>query len=184
MVQANIDQKDKWKPENLGLVFSAYEGLTARPAAARPDVVIWPEGALPAVIDDLIAAGSPYAPRLRDAIQPGQTLLMGANRAEPDGRGGYRYFNTLVAFRRDRSALRVGGYYDKFRLVPFGEFMPLGDLAGRLGIRSLVHMEEDFTAGPPPRPLVIPGMPAVQPLICYEALFPGLAGADSVRPGS
>jgi apolipoprotein N-acyltransferase len=35
-------------------------------------------------------------------------------------------------------------------------------------------MEEDFTAGPPPRPLVVPGMPSVQPLICYEALFPGL----------
>lgn len=175
VVQANIDQKEKWKPENLDLVFSAYEDLTARPAAQRPDVVIWPEGALPAVIDDLIAAGSPYAPRLRDAIQPGQTLLMGANRAEPDGAGGYRYFNTLVAFRRDAQALRVGGYYDKFRLVPFGEFMPLGDLAGRLGIRALVHMPDDFSAGPRPRPLVIPGMPSVQPLICYEALFPGLA---------
>ncbi|WP_293347777.1 apolipoprotein N-acyltransferase [Phenylobacterium sp.] len=181
VVQANIDQKDKWKPENLGLVFSAYEGLTARPAAERPDIVIWPEGALPAVIDDVIAAGSPYAPRLRDAIQPGQTLLMGANRAEPDGKGGYRYFNTLVAFRRDQSALRVGGYYDKHRLVPFGEFMPLGDLAGRLGIRALVHMPDDFTAGPTPRPLVVPGMPAVQPLICYEALFPGLA-AGGRRP--
>lgn len=181
VVQANIDQKDKWKPENLGLVFSAYEGLTARPAAERPDIVIWPEGALPAVIDDVIAAGSPYAPRLRDAIQPGQTLLMGANRAEPDGKGGYRYFNTLVAFRRDQSALRVGGYYDKHRLVPFGEFMPLGDLAGRLGIRALVHMPDDFTAGPTPRPLVVPGIPAVQPLICYEALFPGLA-AGGRRP--
>ena len=181
VVQANIDQKDKWKPENLGLVFSAYEDLTARHAARRPDIVIWPEGALPAVIDDLIAAGSPYAPRLRDAVQPGQVLLMGANRAEPDGKGGYRYFNTLVAFRRDAQALRVGGYYDKFRLVPFGEFMPLGEIAGRLGIRSLVHMEEDFTAGPPPRPLVVPGMPPVQPLICYEALFPGLA-VDGERP--
>ena len=69
-----------------------------------------------------------------------------------------------MAFRRDDSALRVTGFYDKHRLVPFGEFIPLGDLAGRLGIRSLVHMPEDFTAGPPPRPL-----------ICYEALFPGLA---------
>jgi len=178
VVQANIDQKDKWKPENLDLVFSAYEDLTARPAARRPDIVIWPEGALPAVIDDLIAAGSPYAPRLRDAVQPGQTLLMGANRAEPDGQGGYRYFNTLIAFRRDAQALRVGGYYDKFRLVPFGEFMPLGDLAGRLGIRALVHMPDDFTAGPRSRPLVVEGMPSVQPLICYEALFPGLAGGE------
>ncbi|HKP79176.1 MAG TPA: apolipoprotein N-acyltransferase, partial [Phenylobacterium sp.] len=181
VVQANIDQKDKWKPENLDLVFTTYEALTRRPAQQRPDIVIWPEGALPAVIDDLIAAGSPYAPRLRDAVGPGQTLLMGANRAEPDGRGGYRYFNTLVAFRRDASALRVSGHYDKFRLVPFGEFMPLGDLAGRLGVRALVHMPDDFTAGPPPRPLAIPGVPAVQPLICYEALFPGLA-AGGARP--
>jgi len=181
IVQANIDQKDKWKPENLNLVFSAYEELTRRPAARRPDVVIWPEGALPAVIDDIVAAGSPYAPRLRDAVAPGQTLLMGANRAEPDGRGGYRYFNTLVAFRREAQALRVGGYYDKFRLVPFGEFMPLGDLARILGIRSLVHMEDDFTPGPKPRPLVLTGVPAVQPLICYEALFPGLAGGGE-RP--
>jgi len=182
IVQANIDQKDKWKPENLELVFAAYEGLTKRPARRAPDIVIWPEGALPAVIDDLIAPGSPYGPRLRDALAPGQTLLMGANRAEPDGRGDYRYFNTLVAFRRDESALRVGGYYDKFRLVPFGEFMPLGDLAGRLGIRALVHMPDDFTAGPRPRPLVLPGVPAVQPLICYEALFPGLAADGSGRP--
>ncbi|WP_293899176.1 apolipoprotein N-acyltransferase [Phenylobacterium sp.] len=179
VVQANIDQKDKWKPENLGLVFDAYAQLTARPVAkpftGRPDVVIWPEGALPAVIDDLIAPGSPYAPRLRDVIQPGQTLLMGANRAEAAGGGRFRYYNTLIAFRRDARALRVSGFYDKYRLVPFGEFMPLGRVAGALGIRSLVHMEDDFTPGPRPRPLTASGLPPVQPLICYEALFPGLA---------
>ncbi len=78
-------------------------------------------------------------------------------------------------FHREGAALRVGGVYDKHRLVPFGEFLPLGDLAGRLGIRSLVHMPEDFTPGPPPRPMRLEGVPAVQPLICYEALFPGLA---------
>jgi apolipoprotein N-acyltransferase len=181
VVQANIDQKEKWKPENLDEVFGAYLDLTARPAVRRPDIVIWPEGALPAVIDEFIADPA-YGPRLRDAIRPGQTLLMGANRAEPAGGGEYRYYNTLVAFRRDAEALRVTGFYDKFRLVPFGEFIPLGDLAGRLGIRSLVHMPEDFTAGPPSRPLVgVEGLPAVQPLICYEALFPGLA-AGGARP--
>jgi apolipoprotein N-acyltransferase len=181
VVQANIDQKEKWKPENLEEVFNAYVELSRRPpaperraAARQPDIVIWPEGALPVVIDEFIA-DPVYGPRFRDAIRPGQTLLMGANRVEPAGAGDYRYFNTLVAFRRDDSALRVTGFYDKHRLVPFGEFIPLGDLAGRLGIRSLVHMPEDFTAGPPPRPLIVAGVPAVQPLICYEALFPGLA---------
>lgn len=174
VVQANIDQKEKWKPENLELIFNTYAQLTVSPAARAPDVVIWPEGALPAVIDDLIASGSPYAPRMRDMIRPGQTLLMGANRAEPDGQGSYRYYNTLIALRREGPALRVDGVYDKYRLVPFGEFIPLGDLAGRLGIRSLVHMPEDFSPGPPSRPLKLTGLPAVQPLICYEALFPGL----------
>jgi len=180
VVQANIDQKEKWKPENLDQVFGAYVELTGRPAKRRPDIVIWPEGALPAVIDDLISDPN-YGTRLRDAIQPGQSLLMGANRAEPAGLRDYRYYNTLVAFRRDADALRVTGFYDKFRLVPFGEFLPLGELAGRLGIRALVHMPDDFSAGPPPRPLIVQGVPPVQPLICYEALFPGLA-AGGPRP--
>ena len=178
IVQANIDQKRKWKPENLQLIFDTYLALSTAPAAMAPDVIIWPEGALPAVIDDLLAPGSPYAARLRDAIQPTQTLLMGANRVEADPAGRTRYFNTLVALRRDGPGLRVVGVYDKYRLVPFGEFLPLGGLAGRIGLRSFVHMEEDFTPGPRPKPLHLPGLPPLQPLICYEALFPGLSLAS------
>ncbi|WP_397422286.1 apolipoprotein N-acyltransferase [Phenylobacterium sp.] len=181
IVQADIDQKEKWRAENLDQVFQDYVDLSQRPASGVPDLIIWPEGALPAVINDLIGPESPYAPRLRDALKPGQRLVMGANRVEPTADGGYRYFNTLMAFQRDGEALRVTGYYDKHRLVPFGEFLPLGDLAGRLGIRSLVRMPEDFTPGPRPRPLLIPGIPAMQPLICYEALFPGL-GSGATRP--
>ena len=61
VVQANIDQKDKWKPENLAMIFDTLYRPYHRPAAgARPSIVIWPEGALPAVIDELIAHGSPY----------------------------------------------------------------------------------------------------------------------------
>ncbi len=181
IVQANIDQKDKWKPENLGMVFDIYAGLTRRPSAQTPDIVIWPEGALPAVIDELVAPGSPYAPRLRDVIQPGQTLLMGANRVEarPNGVGAVeaRYFNSLVAFRREAAGLRVTAVYDKHRLVPFGEYMPAGRLAAEVGFRSLVHMADDFTAGPEPRPIAPWGVPPAQVLICYEALFPGFTRA-------
>jgi apolipoprotein N-acyltransferase len=182
LVQGNIDQKEKWRPENLDMVFSTYVRLTTQPATVRPDIVVWPEGALPAVIDDLLAPGSPYAYRLTDALQPGQTLMMGANRVGPAAGGGVDYFNSLVALRREAPGLRVTGFYDKHRLVPFGEFLPLGTLATRLGIRSLVHMPEDFTAGPPPRPLHLAGVPALQPLICYEALFPGFA-SDAARRG-
>ena len=173
VVQANIDQKEKWRPENLDQIFATYVELTRRKADVRPDVVIWPEGALPAVIDDLLAPGRPYGAALAGALEPGQSLFMGANRADlgPDGQP--RYFNALVAFHSDADGLRVAGVYDKHRLVPFGEYMPLADFATRVGFRSLVHMPEDFTAGPPPGPMRVAGLPPAQPLICYEALFPG-----------
>jgi len=183
IVQADIDQKDKWKPENLRLIFDTYAGLTRRSAERRPDIVVWPEGALPAVIDDLLGPDSIYGPLLRDTVDQGQTLLMGANRAELTPEGDVRYFNSLVAFRREGGGLRVTGVYDKHRLVPFGEYLPLGETATKLGVRSLVHMPEDFTAGPPPRPLAPWGVPALQPLICYEALFPGFTRAGAQREG-
>jgi apolipoprotein N-acyltransferase len=178
IVQANIDQKVKWKPENLESIFRTYVALSHTPAADQPDLVIWPEGALPVVIDDFIAPGSDYAARLRDAVAPGQSLLMGVNRAQTGKDGTTAYFNSLMAFHREANVLRVSAVYDKHRLVPFGEFMPAGDLAGRIGLRSLVHMPDDFTAGPAPRPIVTPGAPPMQPLICYEALFPGLTGHE------
>ncbi|HLZ77023.1 apolipoprotein N-acyltransferase [Phenylobacterium sp.] len=183
VVQANIDQKNKWKPENLRMVFDTYVDLSTRKAAVQPAIVIWPEGALPAVIDELIAPGSPYGAALRDTLNPGQTLLMGANRAEAGPNGVARYFNTLVAFRREAQALRVTGVYDKHHLVPFGEYMPAGELASKVGFRSLVHMPDDFTAGPPSQPIAPWGVPAVQVLICYEALFPGVTRAGAARAG-
>ena len=80
IVQADVDQKDKWRPENLDLIFDDYLRLSTRPAAVTPDVVIWPEGALPAVIDDLLAPGRPYAARLSAALPEDQVLMLGANR--------------------------------------------------------------------------------------------------------
>ena len=183
VVQANIDQKEKWKPENLGLVFDAYAELTSRPAAVPPAIVLWPEGALPAVIDDLMAPGSIYATRLRDLVPPGQTLMMGVNRVEASPNSPARYFNSLMAFRREGPSLRVVAVYDKHQLVPFGEYMPLGDLAAKVGFRSLVHMVDDFTAGPEPAPITPQGLPPTQVLICYEALFPGVTRAAETRSG-
>lgn len=186
LVQANIDQKEKWRPENLQAVFDTYMAMTAQPGGQVPDVVVWPEGALPAVIDDLLAPGSPYLDRLGAGLKPGQTLMMGANRVGPGPKGGVAYYNSLVAFRREGAlggGLRVTGVYDKHRLVPFGEFLPLGQIATRLGIRSLVHMPDDFTAGADPKPIRPLGLPAVQPLICYEALFPRFTAEAARRSG-
>ena len=183
IVQADIDQKTKWRPENLPSILRTYVDLTRRPAAQAPDIVVGPEGALPAIINDLMIPGQGWRETLASALAPGQVLAMGANRAEVRPDGGVAYHNSLVVLEGTGSDLAVAGVYDKHRLVPFGEFIPLGDLAGRIGLRSLVHMPEDFTAGPPPRPLQLARLPAFQPMICYEALFPGFTRAAARRAG-
>ena len=186
LVQANIDQKEKWRPENLQAILKTYLTLTSGSGPRKPAIIVWPEGSLPAVIDDLLYPDSPFLLGLSKAMTPGQTLMMGTNRVSPTLEGGYIYYNSLIALRRDIGApmqgFRVTGVYDKHQLVPFGEFLPLSPLATKLGLRILVHMPDDFTPGPAPAPIQPLGVPPVQPLICYEALFPGLSGKVGVRP--
>ena len=61
--------------------------------------------------------------------------------------------------------------------------MPADDLATKVGFRSLVHMPDDFSAGPPSAPITPWGVPAVQVLICYEALFPGVTRQGAAKSG-
>lgn len=184
IVQADIAQAVKWTPEAYQSIVDRYIALTLRPAARTPDIVIWPEGALPASANQVFADGAPEAALLARTVRPGQTLMLGLGRGEPGPAPGApdRWFNSLIALHQGPTGLRVAAVYDKHRLVPFGEYMPLGGLMSALGVRSLVHMPEDFTPGGVPAPIALPNAPAVQPLICYESLYPGFTPAGRGRP--
>jgi len=183
IVQADVEQQAKWDAANFEAIVQRYVNLTARPGAQVPDVIVWPEGALPVTANEAFAEGSPVAAAMARAVQPGQTLLAGFSRAEPTPEGEWRYFNSLYALSDAGDAgLRVEAVYDKHRLVPFGEYLPLGDIMSRTGLRSLVHVPADFSAGPTPAPLALPGLPDVQPLICYESLYPGFTPGGETRP--
>jgi len=43
-------------------------------------------------------------------------------------------------------------------------------------------MPADFSPGPRPAPISLPNAPPVQPLICYESLFPGFTPGSRTRP--
>jgi len=175
IVQADIPQESKWDADRFARIVQAYVSLTARPYAGKPaDIVVWPEGALPLAINDYMVPGSWVRQAIVEALQPGQLMLIGGYRYEgtPDRPV---YYNSLVALRRTASDVEVIGIYDKHRLVPFGEYLPADALLTKLGVKSMAHLGDGFATGPRPAPLrVAPGL-LIQPLICYESLFPRLA---------
>jgi apolipoprotein N-acyltransferase len=175
IVQADIQQDAKWDAARFAQIVQAYVSLTAQPYAGKPaDLVIWPEGALPAAVNDYLAPGTWVRQAILDSVRPGQTLLIGGYRYEgPIDK--QVYYNSLIALRRTDSDLEVVGVYDKHRLVPFGEYLPAEAFLTQIGFKSLAHLGDGFATGPRPAPLwVLPGL-LTQPLICYESLFPGLS---------
>jgi apolipoprotein N-acyltransferase len=183
IVQADVRQESKWSPEAYRSIVERYVNLTERPAARVPDIVVWPEGALPASFNDVFAPVSPDGPAIARALHPGQILMAGLARADAGADGKALYYNSLFALEDiGPGGLKVLAVYDKYRLVPFGEFLPLGDLMGALGIRSLVHMPADFSPGPRPSPITLSDGSRVQPLICYESLYPGFTPGGRGRP--
>ncbi len=176
IVQPDLDERQT----DLALRFSRFAALSRGSAPGRADVVIWPEGALPATFSDMLAPGAWTRDALQQLLAPGQTLLIGGVR-EAKAAAGPVYYNSLLALRRTPEGLLPLAAYDKYRLVPFGEFLPMPGLFQRLGMASLVQNGVPFTSGPRPAPINIAGLPRVQPLICYESLFPGLASGRGER---
>ena len=182
IVQANVAQENKWSEDYYQDILNRYLALTAQPSDRVPDVVIWPESALPDLANNIFARRD--AQDISASLQQGQVILAGLSRADVLPEQSPTYYNSLFALTAlGPQGLRIDAIYDKHRLVPFGEYLPAGNLMSTLGIRSLVQMPSDLSAGARPAPLDIPGVPKLQPLICYESLFPGFTDArKGARP--
>lgn len=173
LVQGNVPQEDKWRPEMRNHWFAHYLGLSAKDAAGITDV-IWPESASPYPLDQVAEARAMIA----QVVPPGGLLLTGGERFD-FSQDPPKAWNSLFVVD-DTGTLRAR--YDKHDLVPFGEFMPLRDLLGRIGLSSLARAGLDFQAGPGRTTIALPGLPPFSPLICYEAIFPGQVFAPGQRP--
>jgi apolipoprotein N-acyltransferase len=171
LVQPNAPQREKWDPDRAPVFFNRQLGFAASQSGPlRPDLIVWPETAVPVWLnhaDDALAA-------VADAAG-GVPVVLGIQRFDDR-----RYFNSAV--RVDPGG-QVGAVYDKHHLVPFGEYMPLGDLLARWGIHGLAASEgQGYSAGPGARLMALPGIGPALPLICYEAVFAQDVRAAPARP--
>jgi apolipoprotein N-acyltransferase len=185
IVQANVDQANKWRPENSAEIFNTYLDLTKSGTGAQGldgiTLVVWPETAVPF----LLADSSTALNEIGDVLPEGTSLLVGSARvvAERDADGRLateRVYNSLIVVSDKGEIL---GSYDKVHLVPFGEYLPFQDFMESLGFLQLTGIRGGFSAGTGSRLLSIPGAPPARPLICYEIIFPDEVADNSQRPG-
>jgi apolipoprotein N-acyltransferase len=177
IVQPNIPQSDKWRAENGLIIFEKLLIMSRRgeDRLSGATHIIWPESAVPFLIDE-----SEEARAAIDALLPeGAALITGSLRRQQMAAGDMQIFNSIIGFDElANAAVR----YDKWRLVPGGEFLPLEWLLEPLGFRKVVTVPGSFTPGPGPVTLPVPGAPPAGFLVCYEVIFPDrLTGGE--RPG-
>lgn len=171
IVQANILQHHKWNPEKQLEGLKSYSQLSQSPGHEKMKLTVWPETAVPYVLND-----HPSLLKLLAITAPEKgALLTGALRSTPPSEP-FRIWNSLHVITRAGLAT----VYDKHHLVPFGEFVPLRSI---LPIDKITPGATDFSRGPGPTTLTLPeGLPTISPLICYEAIFPGEAFDAAARP--
>lgn len=165
LVQPNAEQHLKWDPDQARILFQRQLQFTATGTPA--DLTIWPETAVPYLLE--------YAPEIAGLITTasgGRKVAIGIQRVAGD-----RGWNALRVLQ-DEGVLTAT--YDKFHLVPFGEYIPFGDvLHDWFGIGAFAaQVGNGYSAGPGPALIDLgPELGRVLPLICYEAVFPGIPRA-------
>ncbi|NTS78405.1 apolipoprotein N-acyltransferase [Catenovulum sp. SM1970] len=170
LVQGNIEQSNRWQPENMMPIVRKYMALS-EPHYADADIVIWPEAAIPIV--------EPYAQDILNQLDP----IIAANQAALiTGIIDYHqrtasYFNALVTLGLKQSADELGHYqyghdnrFAKHHLLPIGEFVPFQSLLRKIApIFDLPH--SSFKRGEYVQDNLIAKGYSLLPAICFEIVF-------------
>ncbi len=179
LVQANVDQEVKNAARaHAGFILDRLVPLTVAADRAGADLIAWPEAAYPLALPPDLRRLDPIRggiPRLARAH-----LLLGAVTMESTGAGGdggrWRVENSAFLLSPD---LAVLGRQSKHHLVPFGEYVPLASWLPFL--RQVVPAMAPLTPGRALEPLGFAGPGGgpvrVGAMICFDAIFPGIARA-------
>ena len=162
LVQGNVDQAVKWRPETRQSIIDRYREMTA--AHWDADLIVWPEAAVTLFAHQ---AAQTLNWLNEQGERAGNTVVFGIPTAERLPDGGWEVFN---------SALVAGvgeGRYHKRRLVPFGDYVPLATwLRGVIDFFDLPM--SSFSPGSAYQGLLDIGFARAAMGICYEVAYGGL----------
>ena len=175
VIQGNIPQELKWMPDAKEYILDKHIELTEKAVVQNPDLIVWPEAALPAVLEEepALFVRVSYA-----AAKVKTSLLVGAVTLRED----FYYNSALLISSQGETLVK----YNKLHLVPFGEYIPLKKIFPFLETVAPIgeiSPGREYTIFEIPNPNItksqinpksqIPTKFAV--LICFEDLFPELS---------
>jgi apolipoprotein N-acyltransferase len=185
IVQPNIGQQDKWRPGFGEVAARRLAGLSApREGGPGRRLLFWPEAAVTEPLEDA-RTGEHQAmvefTRMRAAslVAPGEFLLTGGIGYSGTARRVTGATNSVFVLGSGGQLL---GRYDKAHLVPYGEYLPMRPLLSAMGLSRLAPGDVDFTPGPGPRTIALPGWGRIGFQLCYEIIFSGEVVDHRNRP--
>ena len=164
VIQGNISQDKKWNARFQEEVIDTYKRLTLEAMPEGPDMIVWPETALPFIFgynEELTKETLSFQKGLETHLLFGSILT---KRTEP---GEFSVTNSAVLLSPQGD---VASVYDKMHLVPYGEYVPFRNLIPF--VRRLTAGIGDFIPGEEPLVMKTP-FAKIGNLICYEIIFPG-----------
>ena len=171
LVQPSIPQTLIWSGTDNLTCFGKLIKLSGKAVASRPDLVLWPEAAVPG----FARWDTNIAPVIQAFARTNRVwLILGADDLAAKERPGhaedYEYYN--ASFLVSPAGEFVARYI-KRKLVIFGEYVPLADWLPFL--KYLTPIQGGFTPGRRPVSFPLPGLRAkTSVLICFEDIFPHL----------
>lgn len=169
-LQPNIPLETRWDPENTMQIFELMREMTVEAIGRDVDVVVWPESTVPLTyaLTDFYRGWVEVTSEIE-----GVDILLGSVAEDPENYD--RYWNSAYLVHDGETVAR----YDKIRLVPYGEYVPMRRVL--FFAEKLVRAVGEFQFGKSDEPLE--GKARYGPAICYEVVFPQIV-SEQVRNGS
>ena len=169
LIQGNIPQDQKWDPKHRNSIYQRYQSLTA--AQWDKDIVLWPEAAYPVFYHEALEVVSELDIK---AAETSTTLISGVARWNLAPGGQDEFFNSVFAIGTG------SGMYDKQKLVPFGEYVPLASMLQGLIPFFNLPLANFIEGGDDQPPLLANGY-QFSVYICYEIVYPELVRLQSLQ---
>jgi len=141
----------------------------SEPSDEKPTLFIWPEGVFTGYSYEEI---SEFDYLIKENFKKNHLIIFGINTVDKETGA---YFNSLIVVNSNFEILHQ---YDKKKLVPFGEFLPLEKILNKFGFKKITQGYASFSEGKLTEKISFNNI-NILPLICYEIIFPELVQKSS-----